>query len=77
MSDKLQKNQLVLAFTEEGRSEAPKASQRRVPAIAANGSLAEAARGIGGGRHGGGLATGRGIGRDAYRSGLGDPGAGV
>jgi RNA-directed DNA polymerase len=27
MSDKRQKNQLVLAFTEEGRSEAPKASQ--------------------------------------------------
>ena len=26
MSDKRQKNQLVLAFTEEGRSEAPKAS---------------------------------------------------
>jgi hypothetical protein len=28
MSDKRQKNQLVLAFTEEGRSEAPKASQQ-------------------------------------------------
>jgi RNA-directed DNA polymerase len=27
MSDKRQKNQLVLAFTEEGRSEAPKASR--------------------------------------------------
>src|SRR6202521_3720414 len=27
MSDKRQKNQLVLAFTEEGKSEAPKASQ--------------------------------------------------
>lgn len=27
MSDKRQKNQLVLAFTEKGRSEAPKASQ--------------------------------------------------
>jgi hypothetical protein len=27
MSEKRQKNQLVLAFTEEGRSEAPKASQ--------------------------------------------------
>jgi hypothetical protein len=27
MSDKRQKNQLVLAFTEEGRSEAPKAAQ--------------------------------------------------
>ena len=27
MSDKRQKNQLMLAFTEEGRSEAPKASQ--------------------------------------------------
>src|ERR1700716_1376251 len=27
MSDKRQKNQLVLAFTEEGRSEAPKTSQ--------------------------------------------------
>ena len=27
MSDERQKNQLVLAFTEEGRSEAPKASQ--------------------------------------------------
>ena len=27
MSDKRQKNQLVLAFTEERRSEAPKASQ--------------------------------------------------
>jgi hypothetical protein len=27
MSDKRQKNQLGLAFTEEGRSEAPKASQ--------------------------------------------------
>ena len=27
MSDKRQKNQLVLAFTEEGRSETPKASQ--------------------------------------------------
>jgi hypothetical protein len=27
MSDKRQKNQLVLAFTEEGRSEAPNASQ--------------------------------------------------
>ena len=27
MSDKRQKNQLVLAFTEEGRSEAPKASE--------------------------------------------------
>jgi hypothetical protein len=27
MSDKRQKNQLVLAFTEEGRSEAPKAFQ--------------------------------------------------
>jgi hypothetical protein len=27
MSDKRQKNQLVLAFTEEGRSEAPKSSQ--------------------------------------------------
>jgi RNA-directed DNA polymerase len=27
MSDKRQNNQLVLAFTEEGRSEAPKASQ--------------------------------------------------
>ena len=29
MGDKRQKNQLVLAFTEEGRSEAPKASQER------------------------------------------------
>jgi hypothetical protein len=27
MSDKRQKNQLVLAFTEEGRSEAPQSSQ--------------------------------------------------
>jgi hypothetical protein len=27
MSDQRQKNQLVLAFTEKGRSEAPKASQ--------------------------------------------------
>jgi hypothetical protein len=27
MSDKRQKNQLVLAFTEKGRSEAPKAAQ--------------------------------------------------
>ena len=28
MSDKRQKNQLVLAFTEEGRSEAPKTFQK-------------------------------------------------
>jgi hypothetical protein len=41
------------------------------------GSLSEAAGGIGGGGHGGGLPAGRGIGRDAYRSGLGDAGAGV
>jgi RNA-directed DNA polymerase len=35
MSDKRQKNQLVLAFTEEGRSEAPKASQEGTESLAA------------------------------------------
>jgi hypothetical protein len=31
MGDKRQKNQLVLAFTEEGKSEAPKTSQEGTP----------------------------------------------
>src|SRR5438874_3768530 len=35
MSDKRQKNQLVLAFTEEGRSEAPKASQEGTESLTA------------------------------------------
>src|SRR5579863_8413426 len=35
MSDKRQKNQLKLAFTEEGRSEAPKASQEGTESLAA------------------------------------------
>jgi RNA-directed DNA polymerase len=35
MSDKGQKNQLVLAFTEEGRSEAPKASQEGTESLTA------------------------------------------
>jgi RNA-directed DNA polymerase len=35
MSDKRQKNQLVLAFTEEGRSEAPKTSQEGTESLAA------------------------------------------
>ena len=35
MSDKRQKNQLVLAFTEEGRSEAPKASREGTEALTA------------------------------------------
>ena len=35
MSDKRQKNQLVLAFTEEGKSEAPKASQEGTESLTA------------------------------------------
>jgi RNA-directed DNA polymerase len=35
MSDKRQKNQLVLAFTEEGRSEAPKASPEGTESLTA------------------------------------------
>jgi hypothetical protein len=35
MSAKRQKNQLVLAFTEEGRSEAPKASQEGTESLTA------------------------------------------
>jgi hypothetical protein len=35
MSDKRQKNQLVLAFTEEGRSEAPKVSQEGTESLTA------------------------------------------
>src|SRR5437660_9671360 len=35
MSDKREKNQLVLAFTEEGRSEAPKASQEGTESLTA------------------------------------------
>jgi RNA-directed DNA polymerase len=35
MSDKRQKNQLVLAFTEEGRSETPKASQEGTESLTA------------------------------------------
>src|SRR4030081_519464 len=35
MSDKRQKNQLVLAFTEEGRSEAPKAAQEGTESLTA------------------------------------------
>jgi RNA-directed DNA polymerase len=35
MSDKRQKNQLVLAFTEKGRSEAPKASQEGTESLTA------------------------------------------
>jgi hypothetical protein len=35
MSDKRQKNQLVLAFTEEGRSEAPKAPQEGTESLTA------------------------------------------
>src|ERR1700688_4932024 len=35
MSDKRQKNQLVLAFTEEGRSEAPKTSQEGTESLTA------------------------------------------
>jgi len=35
MSDKRQKNQLVLAFTEEGRSEAPQAPQEGTESLTA------------------------------------------
>ena len=35
MSDKRQKNQLVLACTEEGRSEAPKTSQKGTESLTA------------------------------------------
>ena len=35
MSDKRQKNQLVLAFTEKGRSEAPKTSQKGTESLTA------------------------------------------
>ena len=35
MSDKRQKNQLVLAFTEEGRSDAPKASREGTESLTA------------------------------------------
>jgi len=35
MSDRRQKNQLVLAFTEKGRSEAPKASQEGTESLTA------------------------------------------
>ena len=35
MSDKRQKNQLVLAFTEEGRREAPKASPEGTESLTA------------------------------------------
>jgi hypothetical protein len=35
MSDKRQKNQLVLAFTEEGRSEAPKIPQEGTESLTA------------------------------------------
>ncbi len=38
---------------------------------------AQAAGGIGGGRHGGGFAGGGGVGGDVYGGGLGDAGAGV
>jgi hypothetical protein len=64
MSDKRQKNQLELAFTEEGRSEAPKTSQEGavrhrsgfIPRVqggyhgSATASSAEAGWWIGGGR---------------------------
>jgi hypothetical protein len=39
MSDKRQKNQLVLAFTEEGRSEAPKASQEETESFTAKSNV--------------------------------------
>jgi hypothetical protein len=44
MSDKRQKNQLMLAFTEEGRSETPKASQEGTESRTAKGATERPAR---------------------------------
>jgi RNA-directed DNA polymerase len=44
MSDKRQKNQLVLAFTEEGRSEAPKTFQEGTESLTAKCETERAAR---------------------------------
>jgi hypothetical protein len=44
MSDKRQKNQLVLVFTEERRSEAPKTSQKGTESLTAKSATERPAR---------------------------------